>query len=102
LVIFNTTHAGIHVHDVCIQNFKIVTLVFYYCREKLKLKEHFQISVVLLLFILHNYCLILVWEDDIKMDLQEVGCGDMDLIKLAQDRDSWRALVNVVMNLRVP
>ena len=40
------------------------------------------------------------WEDSIKMDLQEVGC--MDWIELAQDRDRWRALVNVVMNLRVP
>jgi len=42
------------------------------------------------------------WEDIIKMDFQEVGCGNMDWIKLAQDRDRWRALVIEVMNLRVP
>jgi hypothetical protein len=42
------------------------------------------------------------WEDDIKMDLQEVGCGAMDWIDLAQDRNGWRALVNAVMNRRVP
>ena len=42
------------------------------------------------------------WEDNIKMDLQEVGCGDMVWIDLAQDRDRWRALVNAVMNLWVP
>jgi hypothetical protein len=42
------------------------------------------------------------WEDNIEMDLQEVGCGDMDWIELAQDRDTWRALLNAVMNLRVP
>jgi hypothetical protein len=41
------------------------------------------------------------WEDNIKMDLQEVGWG-MDWIELAQDKDRWRALVNAVMNLRVP
>jgi hypothetical protein len=42
------------------------------------------------------------WEDNIKIDLQEVGCGGMGWIKLAQDRDRWWELVNVVMNLRVP
>jgi len=41
------------------------------------------------------------WEDNIGMDLREVGCGGMDWIDLAQDRDSWWALVNAVMNLRV-
>jgi hypothetical protein len=42
------------------------------------------------------------WVDNIKMDLLEVGWGGEDWIGLAQDRDRWRALVNVVMNLRVP
>ena len=42
------------------------------------------------------------WEDNIKMDLQEVGCVGLDWIELAQNRDRWRALVNAVMNLRVP
>jgi hypothetical protein len=42
------------------------------------------------------------WEDNIKTDLQEVGCESMDWIELAQDRDRWWELVNAVMNLRVP
>jgi hypothetical protein len=41
------------------------------------------------------------WEDNIEMDLQEVGCGGFDWIALAQDRDRWRALANAVMNLWV-
>ena len=43
-----------------------------------------------------------IWVDNIRTDLQEVGCGYMDWIGLAQDRDSWRKLVSAVMNLRVP
>ena len=42
------------------------------------------------------------WEDNIQMDLQEVGCGDMDWIELAQDKDRWQALVTTVMNFQVP
>jgi hypothetical protein len=41
------------------------------------------------------------WEDNVKMDFREVGCG-MDWIDLAQDRDRWRAFVNTVMDLRIP
>ena len=47
-------------------------------------------------------CYMDVWEDNIKMDLQEVGGVCEDWMELAQDRDRWRALVSTVMNLRVP
>jgi hypothetical protein len=40
------------------------------------------------------------WEDGIKMDLREIGCGSVEWIHLAQDRDHWRAVVNAVMNLQ--
>jgi hypothetical protein len=42
------------------------------------------------------------WDNNIKIDLREIGWGVMDWIDLAQDRDQWQALVNTVMNLRVP
>jgi hypothetical protein len=42
------------------------------------------------------------WEDNIRMDLREAGWGGMDWTYVAQDRDQWRALVNMVINLRVP
>ena len=42
------------------------------------------------------------WEDNIKMAVQEVGCGSMDWIELAQDRERWRALVTAVMKLGIP
>jgi hypothetical protein len=42
------------------------------------------------------------WVDNVRMDLQKVGCGYMDWIGLAQDRDRWRTLVSAVMNLGVP
>jgi len=46
--------------------------------------------------------LVVKWVDNIRMDLQEVGCAYMDWTGLAQDRDRWRTLVSAVMNLRVP
>ena len=55
--------------------------------------------VTLCLFL---YVLGSSWEENIKMDLQEVGCGGMHWIELAQDGDRWRALVNAVMSLWVP
>jgi hypothetical protein len=49
-----------------------------------------------------NHCPIHRSEDNIKMDLGEIGWGDMDWIDLAWDRDQWMAPVNTVMNLRIP
>ena len=46
--------------------------------------------------------MVFTWKGNIKMDVQEVGCGGMDWIDLAQDRYRWPALVSVVMNLRFP
>jgi hypothetical protein len=43
-----------------------------------------------------------MWEDNIRMDLRDIGWGGMDWVNLPQDRDQWRALVNTVMNIRVP
>jgi hypothetical protein len=42
------------------------------------------------------------WEDNIRMDLEEKGVGSVDFIRLAQDREQWRSVVNTVMNLEVP
>jgi hypothetical protein len=42
------------------------------------------------------------WVDNIEMDLREIGCGGMDWIHLAQDREQWKALVNMMLNLEVP
>jgi hypothetical protein len=53
-------------------------------------------------FIIHLWRPRRRWEDNIKMDLREIGFGDVDWIHLAQDRDRWRALVSMLMNLRVP
>jgi hypothetical protein len=43
-----------------------------------------------------------MWEDNVRIDLREIGWGGMDWIDLAQDRNQWRAVLNTVMNLRVP
>jgi len=44
----------------------------------------------------------LKWEDNIRMDLREIGWKDVDLIRLTQDKDQWQAVVKTVMNLRIP
>jgi hypothetical protein len=72
--------------------------------------NHSYLSHLQTLFSIHNKRLVLKtlgrprhgWEDNMKMDFQEVGCGGIEWLELAQDRDRWRALVNSLMNLRVP
>ena len=64
-------------------------IILYLCREKPEGKRPLGRSS-------HR------WENNIQMDLQDVGCGGVDWIELAQDRDSWQALVNAVMNLWLP
>ena len=70
----------------------LLSKVFYYqlMRKRIVLKEVLKFTPT------HR------WVDNIRMDLQEVGCGYMDWIGLAQDRDRWRRLVSTVMNIRVP
>ena len=82
---------------------------YYYCHYH----QLFSINVMLVLFfVIFLFKLICTkynagrprrrWVDNIRMDLQEVGCGYMDWIGVAQDRDRWRTLLSAVMNLRVP
>ena len=70
------------------------------------LQQHFEIFIPRLLYV-YSYVQPLGrprrrWEDNIKMDLQEVGGSFGDWMELAQDRDRWRALVSMVMTLRIP
>ena len=73
------------------------------------LRNHDVEETIIFFSVFNNYTDIVTyvmtrrkWEDNIKMDRQEVGCGGMDWIELGRVRDVWRALVNAVMNLRVP
>ena len=73
-------------------------IYFNFCTCFGQLCAHHQENSLYLLYTGIFHC---VWVDNIRMDLQEVGCGYMDWIGLAQDRDRWRTLVSAVMNLRV-
>ena len=71
--------------------------VFIFCLMMVRFEPKHVAEFLILITIY-----IVVWEDNIRMDLQEVGLGYEDWIGLAQDRDRWRALVSAVRNLRVP
>ena len=64
------------------------------------IKNALDFSCVLFVHVIVFYMLY-IWEDNIKMDLQEVGGGGGDWMELTEDRDGWRVLVNTVMNFRV-
>jgi len=72
-------------------------------RERSRFKFSYIIIIIIIIIIIRPLeGLRRRWEDNIRMNLQEVGCGGMDWIELAKDRDRWRILVNAVMNLRIP
>jgi len=77
------------------------------CQHRRNLSSQHSLSpfrqrTILFSLFIHAYAPRRRWVDNIRMDLQEVGCGYMDWIGLAQDRDRWRKLVSAIMNLRVP
>jgi hypothetical protein len=89
----------------CSETFRGFTQCYRQNPEKYLTLRHNRFRPYPFQFIIHHHSIPRSrrrWEDNIKMDLQEVGWGDMDWIDMAQDRDRWRALVSVVMNLRVP